>query len=411
MVFYPSVQPGEGGEAPGGALLNVNNLADVLNADISRTNIGAGIGDMIGANNLSEVTDPAAARANLEIDQVGGLGDMLGANNLSEITNPAIARQNIGAGIGDMLGANNLSEVGDKITAKQNINAHYYGVDESLGFGGDILNPQMQLKMATDNHGNVLSTIQWEKDLVTQRSHLYLGASDSIFELFSPTFNPANQFEEFPGVIIPSDTDNNLFGFFPGVTATMGIMVTPYNFRLQGSGQGNSTFFQIGSGGGSQSLVFNSGAGSNSTLSFRNSTFGYIRSTNRDIEFSEGSTLKPMAFHGTLRKRQIVIVDEDYEVQPGDHIMTYIQLTQAHTILLPKISQSESDENSVVEYIIRDATGLLGQNIGNGLIELHVSANGPQINGNNTVVLDKPYQSISFIVEPITNNYIMHTNL
>ena len=68
-------------------------------------------GPMAAANNLSEITDPAAARANI--------GAMAGINNLSEVTDPALARANIGA----MTGADNLAEIAAPAAARANIGA------------------------------------------------------------------------------------------------------------------------------------------------------------------------------------------------------------------------------------------------------------------------------------------------
>lgn len=120
MVFYPNIVVGEGGELPEGALLDVNNLADLTNPAQARINLGAGTGDgdMLGVNNLSEITN--AEQARLNIGAGTGDGDMLRENNLSDVLNPVLARQNIGAGTGDgdMVGANNLSEITDPAAAR-----------------------------------------------------------------------------------------------------------------------------------------------------------------------------------------------------------------------------------------------------------------------------------------------------
>jgi hypothetical protein len=90
-----------------GDMLGANNLSDIVSAATSRTNLG--LGDISThnqseflkvANNLSDVT-PATARTNL------GLGTAAVANstafaqvasNLSDLSNPATARSNLGLG-------------------------------------------------------------------------------------------------------------------------------------------------------------------------------------------------------------------------------------------------------------------------------------------------------------------------
>ena len=74
-----------------GSLVDTDDLV----VEFTRTgNAGAGSGDLIAANNLSDVANAATARTNL------GAGNMTGSNNLSELTNAATARSNLGLVIG-----------------------------------------------------------------------------------------------------------------------------------------------------------------------------------------------------------------------------------------------------------------------------------------------------------------------
>lgn len=75
------------GSLPNGTGLSVEFYR---NGDAGST--GAGSGDLLAANNLSDVANAATARSNL------GAGDVLKANNLSDLTSASTARTNLGLG-------------------------------------------------------------------------------------------------------------------------------------------------------------------------------------------------------------------------------------------------------------------------------------------------------------------------
>ena len=85
-----------------------------------------GAGDMLGANNLNDVNDPAAARQNLGLEigvdvQPYNSETMFGDNNLSEVDDPAAARNNIGVGF-----VGTLSEISDTHLSSSGVVAGAY---------------------------------------------------------------------------------------------------------------------------------------------------------------------------------------------------------------------------------------------------------------------------------------------
>jgi hypothetical protein len=118
-----------------------------------RTEIAAGGGgDLLASNNLSELTNDATARTNLDVDSSGevdakvaaidvtSLGALAIASNLSDLNNVITARTNLSVDssaevdakvaavttttLGGLAVANNLSDVANVITARTNLGVY-----------------------------------------------------------------------------------------------------------------------------------------------------------------------------------------------------------------------------------------------------------------------------------------------
>ena len=105
---------------------NVFTAADQAAAR-SAIGVGTGTGDMVGSNNLSDVTNVATARTNLGATTVGA--------NVFTAADAAAARTAIGAGIGtgDLVASNNLSDLASASTARTNL-----GVTNTGAYTGQI---------------------------------------------------------------------------------------------------------------------------------------------------------------------------------------------------------------------------------------------------------------------------------
>jgi hypothetical protein len=92
-------------------------------------------------NNLSEITDPAAARVNIGVDTSNFLS---AGNNLSDLNDTATARANLGVDTSNFLVAtNNLSDIGDTTAARNNLQVAATSADNNYGYN---IQENMQLK-------------------------------------------------------------------------------------------------------------------------------------------------------------------------------------------------------------------------------------------------------------------------
>jgi hypothetical protein len=105
---------------------NVFTAADQAAAR-SAIGVGTGTGDMVGSNNLSDVTNVGTARTNLGATTVGA--------NVFTAADAAAARSAIGAGsgTGDLVASNNLSDLNSAATARTNL-----GVTNTGSYTGHI---------------------------------------------------------------------------------------------------------------------------------------------------------------------------------------------------------------------------------------------------------------------------------
>jgi len=105
---------------------NVFTAADQAAAR-SAIGVGTGTGDMVGSNNLSDVTNVATARTNLGATTVGA--------NVFTAADAAAARSAIGAGsgTGDLVASNNLSDLNSAATARTNL-----GITNTGSYTGQI---------------------------------------------------------------------------------------------------------------------------------------------------------------------------------------------------------------------------------------------------------------------------------
>lgn len=134
------------------------------------------------SNNLSDLTDAAAARTNLGVAS----GDFLQvANNLSDLDDAAAARVNLGVDTSDFLSAsNNLSDLTSTTTALTNLTAAGLTIANDYNFN---IQENMQLQSyseVTNNIGNVTGT--QALDLAVSNIHSVTVTGNTTFSFTNP---------------------------------------------------------------------------------------------------------------------------------------------------------------------------------------------------------------------------------
>ena len=410
MAFKPNVTGGGGGGAEG-ALLAVNNLSDVPNDAAARANIGAGTGDgdMLAANNLSEV-DPAQARTNIGAGT--GDGDMLASNNLSEV-DPATARANIGAGTGDgdMLGSNNLSELTDTNQAKTNLGVDFYPNNEVLKFGRNIVSPTMRIGTVANPDGSLVTRIQYQNDGDGLVNHLQIGTNDSVFDNFDPAYT-TNNFSDIPGVILRSNDPNVNLGLFPRLTnGNQSFMLTgPAGIRVVADTAGGPGVMQLGQGGASAVLNLSGNSGQNNRVVCANGTGHSLyltRTVGAAIVKASDATAPPAPFYTTCGHvvPNTILANTDYELDANDYLITYVQLDAPFTLTIPKLINLLGNSNTGTPltdrtfiFVIKDGTGNASVNP----VTIQ-SLEGLPFDGAPNYSLNRDYGSVTLMVCAVNN--------
>lgn len=386
-----------------GDLRSSQNLADLNDGAIARQNLGLGtaatenkgvnIGNVVtmandGSGGATLPAVDARNLTNLTIPDIYLTKD----NNLSDLTDPAQARANlgVGAGGGDLLAANNLSDLADISIAKQNLGTDFYANDEVLKFGNTTQSPN--LTIGTDLNGIYgVQTIKFKNAGDGFVNHLQIGADDAIFNVFDPTYT-TNQFPDTPGVILRSNTAGVHLGLFPKLgTANKSFMLSaPQGIRLVADTAGGPGILELGQGG-SPSIITMASSSNSSNQIRAYSTVGprIFMSGTLGIAMTGGNFGINMQVQTGINVKKTLVVDTDYEVQQSDYMVIMKSLSDFRTITLPKFGGSNESVSQTPVWIIKDETGIAA----NLPIRI-IHADGAQIQGANVYNLNRNFGSV-----------------
>jgi hypothetical protein len=172
----------DGGSTPAGALLSSNNLSDVEDIAISRTNIGLGEAAIVGVTDtsktnavmLSSFTNGNYAKFDNKGSLVDGGGDpaagcLVSTNNLSDLESITTSRLNLGLGASALKGVTDLAKA-NVVMLSSFTNGNYPKFDSkgSLVDGGG--NPAAGCLTAINNLSDL-------NNISTSRTNLGLGAA------------------------------------------------------------------------------------------------------------------------------------------------------------------------------------------------------------------------------------------
>jgi len=381
-----------------GDLLSTNNLSDVLDPAVARTNLGAGTGDgdLLSTNNLSDVSDPAVARTNIGAGT--GDGDMLASNNLSEV-DPELARGNIGAGIGDMLASNNLSDVDNVLTAKANIRANYYSFEEPLQFGSDPNNPSVDIR-TKDGGGVEVPVIEIAKN-ASADPYLQVGIKGASYAEVQPT-RFSSDMSQYGGLVTNSEVAGHQLGIVPYLKNGYGLIHGHSYVRIAGGERsGGAPILQVGAGGGNPYISI---AGPKRYLqgmyTYSLSGPAYLAVADTGSVITGGYASVPLNVETGLNISDVAIFDTDYTADSSTTLYRYVTLTQQQKFTLPPGGDLRESNNCTSFIHVKDESGNADP-----ATPIVIQAPNNAINGGGQIVIDQPYGSVTIYFSKEINEY------